>query len=133
MAANPLKTVLYVDDETGIREIVRLSLGLTENLAVYTAESGEHAIQLAHDLKPDLVILDVMMPDMDGAETLRRMRTDPELRHIPVVFMTAKAMPEELGRLRNLGAVEVIRKPFDPMNLATEVTGILKRIETPDA
>jgi CheY-like chemotaxis protein len=133
MAANPLKTVLYVDDETAIREIVRLSLGLAENLAVYTAESGEHAILLAHDLKPDLVILDVMMPDMDGAETLRRMRTDPELRHIPVVFMTAKAMPEELGRLRNLGAVEVIRKPFDPMNLATEVTGILKRIETPDA
>lgn len=124
MNRDRLREILYVDDEPDIREIVQMALGLVPTLSVNTADSGTRALQSMQSSKPDLVLLDVMMPNMDGPTTLQQMRSQPELRAIPVIFMTAKAMPQEVARFRALGAAAVIAKPFDPMLLAEQVLTI---------
>jgi two-component system, OmpR family, response regulator len=124
MDRSRLRTILYVDDEADIREIVQLSLSLAEGVEVHTAESGAQALQLMPTLRPDLVLLDVMMPSLDGPGTLRRMREEPVTANTPVVFMTAKAMPQEIARFIELGAIAVIAKPFDPMQLSARVIEI---------
>src|SRR5262245_56287008 len=91
-----LRTILYVDDEPDIREVVQMSLSLLGDVEVQVCESGEEALVLLPQLRPDLVLLDVMMPRMDGPTTLTRMRADPAIAHIPVIFMTAKALPQEM-------------------------------------
>ena len=121
-----LRTVLYVDDEPDIRQVVELALGLVDGLTVHTCDSGERALEKLPELKPDLVLLDVMMPGTDGPTTLGRMRANPALASIPVVFMTAKAMPQEVARFRQLGSAGVIAKPFDPMGLPGEVDGLMR-------
>jgi CheY-like chemotaxis protein len=123
-----LKNIVYVDDEPDIREVVELSLSLAADLNVQTCDSGTRALELMPELKPDLVLLDVMMPGLDGPATLQHMRGDPRLAHIPVVFMTAKAMPQEVARFREMGAVAVIAKPFDPMHLSDQVFAIWEGI-----
>ena len=128
MNRNDLKTILYVDDEPDIREVVQMSLSLVEGLDVQVCESGERALQLLPQLKPDLLLLDVMMPGMDGPSTLQKLRTMPGLEKIPVVFMTAKAMPQEVARFRELGAVSVIAKPFDPIQLGNQVIAVWEGI-----
>lgn len=130
MGHKALTTIVYIDDEPDIRHVVELSLSLADGLAVHTGESGQRALELARDLKPDLMMLDVMMPGMDGPETLRRLRAEPELAAIPVFFMTAKAMPAELQRLRALGAAAIIPKPFDPMKLAIDVLALWEKMQT---
>jgi two-component system OmpR family response regulator len=124
MCAAPLETVLYVDDEPDIREVAEMALSLIEGLSVHVCESGERALELLPQLEPDLVLLDVMMPGTDGPTTLQRMRANPAVAHVPVIFVTAKAMPQEVARFRELGAAAVIAKPFDPMQLGTQVTRI---------
>lgn len=121
MRTRQLKTLLYVDDEPDIREIVELALALIDDLAVHTADSAKKALALMPALKPDLVLLDVMMPDMDGLMALRRMRAERELESIPVIFVTARAMPEEVELFCELGVAGVIAKPFDPMQLGAQV------------
>lgn len=123
-----LKTVLYVDDEPDIREVVQMSLSLVEGLDIHTCESGARALEVLPALLPDLVLLDVMMPGMDGPSTLTRMRSTPALAHLPVVFVTAKAMPQEVARFKEMGAVAVIAKPFDPMQLGQQVIAIWEGI-----
>lgn len=121
MNRDDLREILYVDDEPDIREIVQMALGLVATLSINTADSGTRALQSMQASKPDLVLLDVMMPNMDGPTTLQQMRSQPELQSIPVIFMTAKAMPQEVARFLALGAAAVIAKPFDPMALAEHV------------
>jgi CheY-like chemotaxis protein len=129
MSRARLQTVLYVDDEPDIREIVQLSLGLVEDLDVHVCESGERALQRLPDITLDLVLLDVMMPGTDGPTTLQRMRADPRFAAIPVIFVTAKAMPAEVARFRELGAVAVIAKPFDPMQFGQQIVAIWEGID----
>jgi CheY-like chemotaxis protein len=129
MSRARLQTVLYVDDEPDIREIVQLSLGLVEDLDVHVCESGERALQRLPDITPDLVLLDVMMPGTDGPTTLQRMRADPRFAAIPVIFVTAKAMPAEVARFRELGALAVIAKPFDPMQFGQQIVAIWEGID----
>lgn len=124
MHRTQLREILYVDDEPDIREIVQMALGLVPTLSVTTAESGIRALQSMQAHKPDLVLLDVMMPNMDGPTTLQQMRGQPDLKTIPVIFMTAKAMPQEVARFRALGAAAVIAKPFDPMLLAEHIFAV---------
>lgn len=124
MNRDSLRDILYVDDEPDIREIVQMALGLVPTFSVTTADSGSHALESMQTHKPDLVLLDVMMPNMDGPTTLQQMRSSPELRAIPVIFMTAKAMPQEVARFRSLGAAAVIAKPFDPMLLSEHVFAV---------
>jgi two-component system, OmpR family, response regulator len=123
----PLRSVLYVDDEPDIREIAGMALGLDGSLDVRTAASGEEAIATARAKVPDLILLDVMMPDLDGPATLARLRFDPALSDVPVVFITAKTLPDELVRFRDLGAADVISKPFDPMRLLEQVRLVWER------
>jgi CheY-like chemotaxis protein len=129
MSQGRLRTVLYVDDEPDIREIVELALGLVEGLRVEVCESGERALQRLPVITPDLVLLDVMMPGTDGPATLQRMRADPRFANIPVVFVTAKAMPAEVARFRELGAVAVIAKPFDPLQFGQQIVAIWEGID----
>lgn len=116
----PLR-VLHVDDEPDIREVVELSLGLDPDLVVRSCASGEEALAVVEDWAPGIILLDVMMPVMDGAATLGRLRSNPRTAHIPVVFMTARAQSRELELFRSLGAAGVIPKPFDPMALAASL------------
>ncbi len=131
MDRSQLKTILYVDDEADIREIVRIALGIAKGLNVQICESGERALALMLELKPDLLLLDVMMSGMDGPTTVKRMRGTPALAKIPVIFMTAKAMPDEVARFREIGAIGVIGKPFNPMTLAEQVFAIWENRRQP--
>lgn len=124
-----LKTILYVDDEPDIREVVQMSLGLIGELSIHVCDSGDSALQMLPRIEPDLVLLDVMMPGMDGPTTLRSMRANPAFAAIPVVFMTAKAMPQEIARFKDMGAVAVIPKPFDPMQLGNQVIAIWEGLD----
>lgn len=115
--------VLYVDDEPDIRELVGISLGLDPEIQVKSCASGGDALVAAAEWSPDLIILDVMMPSMDGPETLKHLQEKETTADIPVVFMTARAQKRELAHFLSLGAVGVIPKPFDPMGLA----GVVKQ------
>jgi len=126
MSAPALRSVLYVDDDADIREIVQMSLSLDGQLDVNLSAGGERALLEMRDQRPDLVMLDVMMPGLDGPSILARMRADEALRHIPVIFMTAKANPSEVARFRDLSAIGVIAKPFDPMSLGSQVKALWK-------
>jgi CheY-like chemotaxis protein len=119
-----LNRILYVEDEADIREITQLALELVGGYQLLMCSSGQEAIDKAENFAPDLFLLDVMMPLMDGPSTLQKLRAIPSLSHIPAVFMTAKVQPSEVLALRQLGAVEVIAKPFDPMTLATQLRTI---------
>jgi len=118
--------VLHVDDEPDIREVVEMSLGLDPGLSLHSVSSGGDALYEVEMWPPDLILLDVMMPVMDGPATLARLRSTPKAVGIPVVFMTARAQTRELEHFRSLGAAGVIAKPFDPMTLAVSVRGYLK-------
>ena len=117
-------TILIIDDEPDIRLIVRLSLQ-KRGLTVVEASGGQEGVRLARRERPDAILLDVMMPNVDGPTTLAALRAAPESAAIPVVFLTAKAQRSEIERLRDLGATGVLTKPFDPMTLADEVLKIL--------
>ncbi|UFZ07977.1 response regulator [Bradyrhizobium ontarionense] len=117
---------LHVDDEPDIREVVEISLSLDPAFLHRSCESGADALAAAEEWGPDIILLDVMMPVMDGPATLRRLQQNPETAGIPVVFMTARAQSREIDHFRALGAVGVIAKPFDPMTLAATVRSFLQ-------
>ena len=117
---------LVVDDEDDIRRIARLSLASVGGMDVDEANSGPEGIRKARDERPDVIILDMMMPGMDGVATLRALRADPATAGIPIVFLTAKAMTSEVDRLRGLGARGVLIKPFDPMALPGQLRELLQ-------
>ncbi|WP_111497049.1 MULTISPECIES: response regulator [Marinobacter] len=119
-----LQRVLYVEDEPDIRAVAELALEAVGGFTVKLCASGEQALAEAEDFSPQLILLDVMMPGMDGPETLRALRQRPALEDVPVVFMTAKVQPAELDGYLALGAAGTIPKPFDPMTLADSVRTI---------
>ena len=119
------RTLLLVDDDDDIREVAQLSLELCSGWSVITARSGSEWIALATDHLPDAILLDVMMPTLDGPATLARLRADERTRHIPVIFLTAKARPGERDRLSGLGVAGVLSKPFDPVTLPDQVRDVL--------
>jgi two-component system OmpR family response regulator len=125
-----LQSVLYVDDDPDVREVVQTALCLTAGLTVHVAGSGDRAIEIAHDVLPDLMLLDVMMPGLDGPATLLRMRASAMLSDIPIIFLTAKVMPAEIARLHQLGAIGVIPKPFDPLKLGDIVSTLWAETQT---
>lgn len=119
--------IFYVDDEADIRTIVEFALEDEQDLQLALCASGQEALEQAGDFSPDLILLDVMMPGMDGPTTLQHLRENPQLAETPVVFVTAKVQPHEIEHLKSLGAADVIGKPFDPMALADKVRTILNR------
>jgi len=119
--------VLHVDDEPDIREVVEISLGLDPDFETRSCGSGREALTVSAEWSPDLILLDVMMPVMDGPATLARLRDNTRTAAIPVVFMTARAQSREIDLFRSLGAVGVIPKPFDPMTLAASVRTYMRQ------
>jgi CheY-like chemotaxis protein len=115
------KRILIVDDDGDIREVAALSLETMAGHKVITADSGRAALALAASEQPDAILLDVMMPDMDGPTTFQKLQSQPSTAGIPVVFLTAKVQPSERARFANLGAAAVLSKPFDPLTLAADL------------
>ncbi len=124
MTAAALRRILYVEDEPDIGVIAKLALEEVGGFTVEVYGSGEEAIERLPDFAPDLVLLDVMMPGMDGPTTFRALRQLEAARDTPIIFMTAKIQADEVARYEDLGALGVILKPFDPMTLADEVRAI---------
>jgi CheY-like chemotaxis protein len=122
-----ISKVLVVDEDPYIQRIVELTLESVGKWTVAKASSGPEAMRLAAALHPDVILLDVMMPGMDGPTTLRKLREQPDTAAIPVIFMTAKVLRQEVESYLRLGAAGVIRKPFDPLTLPEEVRRIVEK------
>ena len=122
---SPMK-ILIIDDEADIRRIAHLALGRVGAMEVFEAKSGAEGLRTAAEAHPDAILLDVMMPGLDGPSTLAALRSNPATAAIPVIFLTAKAMLSELARLRDLGVAGVLTKPFDPLALAGQVRAALR-------
>ena len=122
-----LQRILYVEDEPDIQAVAKLALEMVGGFEVKICSSGEEALEQAEGFSPQLLLLDVMMPGMDGPSTLLALRKLPSLAEVPAVFMTAKVQPAEVAHYKSLGALDVIAKPFDPMGLAGEVKQIWER------
>jgi two-component system, OmpR family, response regulator len=127
MPMQDLRSVLYVDDDPDICTVVEATLCAIGDLAVRSASSGEMAMDLACEEQPDLILMDVMMPGLDGPSTLKLMRDCAPLADIPVIFLTAKVMPTEVTEFLNLGAIGVIGKPFDPTRLCRDIRALWER------
>ena len=123
--------ILHVDDEADIREVVEVSLGLDPAFATRNCGSGKEALAVAAEWQPDIILLDVMMPVMDGPATLVQLRDIARTANIPVIFMTARAQAREVDHFRSLGAVGVIPKPFDPITLAAAVRCYVQPVRRP--
>lgn len=124
MPAQPLNRICYVEDDEDIQRIVRMSLERVGKMTVEVVSDPLQAIERIKAFKPELVMLDWMMPGMDGPTLFRAMREVPETRELPVVFITAKASQRELDELRTLGAVGTISKPFSPKDLPEQLRQI---------
>ena len=129
MRQEPLQRVLCVEDDDDIRRILRLSLEKIGRMTVGLVADPMQAIEAMVAFKPDLVMLDWMMPGMDGPTLLARMRERAETRALPVVFLTAKASQRELAELRELGAAGAISKPFAPKDLPDQLRAIWNGLE----
>jgi len=124
--------ILVVDDDADIRQVAAIALERLGGLRVTLAASGEEALSLAPQLRPDLVLLDVSMPGMGGVATFARFRREPATAHVPVVFFTATSSESEACRLRALGAADVVCKPFELAELARRVHALLAEREDPE-
>lgn len=119
--------ILYVEDEADIRAIAQLALESIGGFTMKPCASGEEALREAEAFAPDFLLLDVMMPGLDGPSTLKALRELESLAEVPMAFMTAKVQPSEIEFFISLGALGVIAKPFDPMTLADQVRAMMKK------
>jgi CheY-like chemotaxis protein len=119
------KSVLVVDDEEDIRAIAQLGLEMGGGWTVFTASSGQEALQMAADRQPDVILLDLMMPDMDGRETLQKLKANSLTQDIPVILLTAKIQKSERESFDDLDVAAVFAKPFRPMQLPEQISEIL--------
>ncbi|UFP92782.1 response regulator [Gloeobacter morelensis] len=120
-----MRRILVIDDEADIREVIQLTLELTRGWEILAAESGHEGIALAASRHPDAILLDVMMPEMDGVATFARLQAEVATCAIPVVLLTAKAQSADKRRFAALGVAGVIAKPFDPMGLTDQLEVLL--------
>ena len=122
-----MRRILIIDDEDDIREVAALSLEATAGWEVLTANSGAAGMAVAtkSDPVPDAILMDVMMPGMDGPSTFRLMQQDPAISHIPVLLLTAKVRGVDQRRFADLGVAAVLFKPFDPLTLASQISEAL--------
>jgi two-component system, OmpR family, response regulator len=127
MSPPPLKRILYVEDEADIRTVAQMSLQHVGGYEIIACASGQAAVAAAPTARADLILLDVMMPGMDGPTTLIALRALPATAATPVIFMTAKVQAAEVAHYRALGALDVIAKPFDPMQVSAEIQRIWER------
>ena len=119
------KSILVIDDDDGIREVIQICLEAIAGWNVIPAASGEEGLNLAHTHKPDAILLDVMMPHLDGVATFKQLQTDTETKDIPTILLTAKAKISEQKHYQNLGVTGVIVKPFEPYDLVAKIESLL--------
>ncbi|NJL21577.1 MAG: response regulator [Leptolyngbyaceae cyanobacterium SM1_3_5] len=119
------KRVLVIDDEDDIREIAQMSLEIMAGLDVCVARSSREGLNLAESEQPDAILLDVMMPDMDGVATFQQLQANPATQHIPVILLTAKVQVSDQRRFADLGVKAMIAKPFKPAKLAEQILQVL--------
>jgi two-component system, OmpR family, response regulator len=119
-----LHRILHVEDDPSIQAVAKLALEAVGGFQVLSCASGQQALEQIQGFAPDFILLDVMMPDMDGPQTLAQIARLIDIQQVPVAFMTAKVQPAEIEHYRSLGARDVIIKPFDPMQLAAQVRKI---------
>ncbi len=120
--------IMYVEDEPDIQTIARIALEQIGGFDLLVCSSGQAALDQVSDFAPDIILLDVMMPEMDGIETFRQLKTLPACADVPVVFMTARVQTHEIKEYTDLGAVDVIAKPFSPITLAEQVKTIIQNV-----
>ena len=120
-----MRRILIIDDEEDIREVASLALEATAGWQVLTAGSGVEGIAIATTEQPDAILMDVMMPDVDGPTTFRNMQQDPLVAHIPVLLLTAKVQGVDQRRFASLGVAAILVKPFDPLTLARQISEAL--------
>ena len=128
MSDASLKRILFVDDDDDLRELAVFGLEAIGGFEVASCASGDEALALAPTFAPELLLLDVMMPSMDGPTVLARLRELPQTVATPAIFMTAAARPNEIKDLLALGAVDIVAKPFDPMALPETINSIWQRV-----
>ena len=119
------KRILVVDDDDGIREVIQICLEAIAGWEVIPAASGKEALTAAQNRKPDAILLDVMMPDMDGLKTFQQLQTRSQTELIPTILLTAKSKISEQRKLQFIGVAGVIIKPFEPYNLVEQIKTIL--------
>jgi two-component system, OmpR family, phosphate regulon response regulator PhoB len=119
-----MRKILIVDDQAEVRELVEVTLEV-EDYEIFTAENGEKAIEIAKTEKPDLIIMDVMMPGIDGLEATRRIKSDPELNNCKIIMLTAKGQKDDVEEGYKSGADEYFTKPFSPLELIRKVEEVL--------
>ncbi|MBZ8178997.1 response regulator [Oscillatoria salina IIICB1] len=124
MTAPPLNKILLVEDDPDIQTVASLGLKAVGGFNVEICSSGKEAVTTAPEFTPDLILLDVMMPGMDGIATLQALRSITAIQDTPVIFLTAKVQTHEVAYYKKLGVLDVIAKPFDPMNLSATVKEI---------
>ncbi len=125
--SSELKRILYVEDDASIRTIAITVLEAVGGFTVIACGSGKQALEAAPAANADLILLDVMMPEMDGPATLKALRLIPQTAQTPAIFMTAKVQAGEILHYKSLGAIDVIAKPFDPMTLSAQISEIWQR------
>ena len=118
------RTLLVIDDDRDIREVAKTSLEMVGGFSVIVADSGQRGLAVAQEVKPDAIILDLMMPDLDGRKTLAQLKRAPEIANIPVIVLTAKVRANRQEILGE-GAAGIVVKPFDPMQISDQVCEIL--------
>lgn len=120
-----MKRILVIDNEPYIQEVAQISLETVAGWEVLTAGSGQEGLELAEQEQPDAILLDVMMPDMDGPTTFKQLQANPMTRQIPVILLTAKVQISDRQRYAEMGMTATIAKPFDPLQLANQITEAL--------
>lgn len=119
------KCILIVDDEEDVRAIAQMGLEMTSDWTVLTANSGQEALSIAAINQPDVILLDMMMPNMDGRATLQQLKANPITQHIPVILVTAKVQPSEKENFAELEIAAVFAKPFRPLKLAEDINEVV--------
>ncbi|MCC5637345.1 response regulator [Nostoc sp. CHAB 5844] len=122
------KCILIVDDEEDVRAIAQMGLEMSVNWTVLSASSGQEALAIATNNQPDVILLDMMMPDMDGRATLQQLKANPLTRRIPVILVTAKIQPLDQESFAELDIAAVFVKPFRPLKLAEQISSALENI-----
>ncbi|MCC0176709.1 response regulator [Waterburya agarophytonicola K14] len=120
-----IKRILFIDDEDDIKTLAQFCLESEAGWLMISASSGKEGIAIAEQEKPDAILLDAMMPDLDGIQTIAKLKSNPTTKNIPTIFITAKAQASDRRRFYNAGAKGVINKPFDALTLASQISGFL--------
>ena len=119
------KRILFIDDEDDIKTLAQFCLESEAGWLMMSASSGQEGLEIALQEQPDAILLDAMMPELDGIQTLAKLKANPATKNIPTIFITAKAQASDRRRFYNAGAKGVINKPFDSLTLASQIAGFL--------